>query len=135
MSIACGRCELTNTLSTVDFFFGIDGKKDSYKINQTSIKTSITSTTDISFPFNSMSTEAKYKGIYIPVLHVPGLLLVKRNESAIDKYGQVVAGSIIDIWPIIVINIVLLLAAGTIIWTIVSNKFKQSIFEFAFTRS
>lgn len=59
----------------------------------------------------------------MPLLYIPGLLIMSKNESSVEKYARVVAGSIYDIWPVIVINMVLTLLAGTIIWLLVSQSF------------
>lgn len=123
MRTACKYCDLNNGSAAIDYYYDQQGNRESMKHNDSAMRMNITSSAHISFPLSRRNKELKYQGTYMPLLYIPGLLIMSKNESSVEKYARVVAGSIYDIWPVIVINMVLTLLAGTIIWLLVSQSF------------
>lgn len=55
------------------------------------------------------------------VLEVPGVVVLKRrgDKSIQQYYEQVMTGSLLDTWPVIIMTVLLMYAVGVIIWFLV----------------
>lgn len=60
-------------------------------------------------------------GKFIPVVSVPGLIVVRRKSIYNSQFlTKVTANSVFDAWPVIVITLVMTLLAGNVMWFLVS---------------
>ncbi len=57
---------------------------------------------------------------FIPVISVPGIVVIQKKSTDNGLLTKVMANSIFDSWPIIVFTLVTALLAGIIIWILVS---------------
>jgi len=75
---------------------------------------------DLNFPVTASSVRGSQYSKYLPVLQVPGMLVIKRHEEVESEvYQRVVTSSIFDNWPIFVLATVTMMLAGIIIWILV----------------
>ena len=57
---------------------------------------------------------------FIPVISVPGIVVIEKKKTDKGLLTQVMANSIFESWPIFVFTLVTALLAGIIIWILVS---------------
>ena len=79
----------------------------------------------LSFPVTVTSPRGSEFSKFVAVLEVPGVLVIKRRDdkSAQRYYEQVITGSVVDTWPVITIILLIIYAAGVIVWFLVSSFF------------
>lgn len=75
---------------------------------------------DLNFPVTASSVRGSQYSKYLPVLEVPGMLVIERHEEfQSEVYQRVVTSSIFDNWPIFVLAILTMMLAGILIWILV----------------
>lgn len=76
---------------------------------------------DLNFPVTAASVRGSQYSKYLPVLEVPGMVVIERNEAGVQSevYQKVVTSSILDNWPILVLAILTMVLAGIVIWILV----------------
>ena len=75
---------------------------------------------DLNFPVTASSVRGSQYSKYLPVLEVPGMLVIERHEEVQSEvYQRIVTSSIFDNWPIFVLATVTMMLAGIIIWILV----------------
>jgi len=75
---------------------------------------------DLNFPVTAASVRGSQYSKYLPVLEVPGMVVIERNEGVQSEvYQKVVTSSILDNWPILVLAILTMVLAGIVIWILV----------------
>lgn len=75
---------------------------------------------DLSFPITAASVRGSQFSKYLPVLEVPGMLVIERHEEVQSAvYQRVVTSSIFDNWPIFVLATLTMMLAGIVIWILV----------------
>ena len=75
---------------------------------------------DLNFPVTAASVRGSQYSKYLPVLQVPGMLVIERHEEAQSEvYQKVVTSSILDNWPILALATMTMVLAGIIIWILV----------------
>ncbi|KAL9950402.1 hypothetical protein ACROYT_G042890 [Oculina patagonica] len=78
---------------------------------------------ELSFPVTATSVRGSQYSKYLPVIQVPGMLVIKRRETEEPGvYQKVVTSSIFDNWPIFVFAILTMMLAGIVIWILDSRK-------------
>lgn len=76
---------------------------------------------DLSFPVTVSSVRGSQFSKYLPVIQVPGMVVIKRNSLELPGvYQRVVTASIFDSWPIFLFAILSMILAGIVIWILVS---------------
>ena len=75
----------------------------------------------ISFPVIKTQAygDTKYSK-FIPVISVPGIVVIKKKGTDSGLLTKVTANSIFDSWPIFVFSLVTAILAGIIIWFLVN---------------
>lgn len=75
---------------------------------------------DLSFPVTTTTVRGSQFSRYLPVIQVPGMLVIQRNEPEVPGvYQKVVTSSIFDNWPVFVFAILTMILAGKIVWILV----------------
>ncbi|XP_048584343.1 phosphatidylinositol phosphatase PTPRQ-like [Nematostella vectensis] len=110
----CGVCQNSPT------FLDITSPQD----NATIMKENLDATMDMSFPVSAIKGQVNVAGLYVPLVKIPGVLVLSRQEPAAARYAKVVVSSIFQCWPIVVINVCFMLLAGVIIWALEHGRNK-----------
>lgn len=88
--------------------------------NKTKLIYSNTSNSDeFVFPVTKTSYGHSAYSKFIPVIQVPGVVVVTRKGDLSMVLTKVAGGSVLQSWPISVITILLAMLAGIIIWFLV----------------
>jgi len=89
--------------------------------NTTSVPADIVVEEKISFPVTKTQAfgDTEYSK-FIPVINVPGILVIGKKGTDRGFLTKVVANSIFYSWPVFVLALVTALLAGIIIWILVS---------------
>lgn len=74
---------------------------------------------DLNFPVTASTVRGSPFSKYLPVIKVPGMLVIKRIEEVPGVYQKVVTSSIFDNWPIFAIAFLTMMLAGISIWILV----------------
>ncbi|XP_048579408.1 phosphatidylinositol phosphatase PTPRQ isoform X2 [Nematostella vectensis] len=104
---ACGLCR--------DQLTALDLGDPQY--NLTSFKDDLSDSMDISFPVYAVKGKVQVRGVYVPMVRIPAVLLLSRSqESKVERYARVVGTSMLQCWPLVAINVVMMILAGQVIW-------------------
>ena len=123
-SFSCGRCLRSDygRISNIDYVN--DGKNGwANKRSLRDMKENIDEDLEaISFPIYGKMEMRTYlnNNIFVPVVKHPGVVFFTVKESIsqqVDYMLEAVAG----VWPIFIVNIVLIMLSGLIIWSLVST--------------
>jgi nitrate reductase NapE component len=117
-SSCCGTCSGT----VVDFDrdgLGEIAEKDTYP----DLLKSLDQSTSFAFPIVGFAGTNKYKSQFgfIPAVETPGMVVMVKKKSA-ENITLTVLWSVFGIWPILLINVVLALIAGIVMWMLVGRE-------------
>ena len=78
----------------------------------------------VQFPVTLTSLPGESSFTFVPVLNVPGLVVLKRrgNKAAQKFYEKVITGSVMDAWPVLAVSVLMFYNMGVIVWFLVSAK-------------
>ena len=95
------------------------GRCDAYRHNYLT-SSNITREGQISFPVTRTQAigDTAYSK-FVPVISVPGFVVVKRRNSPIPTLTKLLTNSIFESWPVCVLALLTSLLAGIIIWILV----------------
>ena len=81
---------------------------------------------DLIFPVARFQFQQTYLGYnYIPIVNVPGFALITLKIKEQEFYARAAASSLYDCWPYFAIYTVMMVAAGIIIWILVSSDYER----------
>lgn len=85
---------------------------------------SIDQATTFAFPIMGYPGTNKYNSHFgfIPAVEAPGMVVMVKKKSS-DNLALTVLKSVFGIWPILVINVLLAVIAGIVIWMLVCEKY------------
>ncbi|XP_057300635.1 uncharacterized protein LOC130634855 isoform X2 [Hydractinia symbiolongicarpus] len=127
----CGFCARAgNKRTTVDFVsngkFGF-----SCKPNINRVVEDIDDFTEISFPLSSNpipDDNGNISSVYVPLLKYPGAVLILRDDGMASYVTKIVA-DIFKVWPIFLLNIILILISGILIWALENYRSADNDFS------
>ncbi|XP_074610736.1 uncharacterized protein LOC141865386 isoform X1 [Acropora palmata] len=72
----------------------------------------------VQFPVTLTSLPGESSFTFVPVLNVPGLVVLKRrgNKAAQKFYEKVITGSVMDAWPVLAVSVLMFYNMGVIVW-------------------
>ena len=118
----CGTClrSSNNGLSIIDFVN--DGRNGwAQKASQKQVLDSIDKNVDLSFPVYGRDEWTTVGGYpYVPVAQHPGFVLVISRDGVSEQIDSMMQ-ALVDIWPILLINTLLITLSGFCIWALVST--------------
>lgn len=76
----------------------------------------------INFPVSKTSYGQSEYSKFVPVITVPGVLVITRKSDLSKVLTQVASGSALSSWPIAVVTVVMATLAGIIIWFLVGIR-------------
>ena len=78
------------------------------------------------FPISLTTPRGSKSSKFVAVLEVPGVLVIKRRgDKSIQRYYEkVMTDSLLDTFLVIILSLLMVYAAGVIIWFLVSSLFK-----------
>ena len=78
----------------------------------------------VQFPVTLTSLPGESSFTFVPVLNVPGLVVLKRrgNKAAQKFYEKAITGSVMDAWPVLAVSVLMFYNMGVIVWFLVSAK-------------
>lgn len=79
------------------------------------------------FPVTKTSYGHSAYSKFIPVIQVPGVVVVTRKGDLSMILTEVASGSVLQSWPISVVTILMAMLAGIIIWFLVRIMLAQSV--------
>lgn len=79
------------------------------------------------FPVTKISYGHSAYSKFIPVIQVPGVVVVTRKGDLSMILTEVASGSVLQSWPISVVTILMAMLAGIIIWFLVCIMLAQSV--------
>lgn len=79
------------------------------------------------FPVTKTSYGHSAYSKFIPVIQVPGVVVVTRKGDLSMILTEVASGSVLQSWPISVVTILMAMLAGIIIWFLVCIMLAQSV--------
>lgn len=79
------------------------------------------------FPVTKISYGHSAYSKFIPVIQVPGVVVVTRKGDLSMILTEVASGSVLQSWPISVVTILMAMLAGIIIWFLVRIMLAQSV--------
>lgn len=72
------------------------------------------------FPVTMTSQRQSVYSKFIPVIRVPGVVIITRKKEISVILTKVTSGSVLQSWPITVLTASIAMLAGIIIWSLVS---------------
>lgn len=78
----------------------------------------------VQFPVTLTSLPGESSFTFVPVLNVPGLVVLKRSgDKAAQKfYENVITSSVMGAWPVLAASVLMFYNMGAIVWFLVSVK-------------
>ena len=121
-SFACGICKRTTNAGLSALDFNKNGKNGwAEKRSISDVQRDIDSYVYVSFPILGQQELTYFLGnAFVPVIKHPGVVFFIIKES-LDQQVASMIKSVLDIWPIVVINVLMIAVAGIIIWSLVSR--------------
>ena len=104
--------------------FDHDGQGNlSVKATYPDLVKSIDQATTFAFPIMGYPDTDKYNSHFgfIPAVETPGMVVLVKKQSA-DNLALTVLKSVLGIWPMLLINVLLAVLAGIVMWMLVCNK-------------
>ena len=74
---------------------------------------------EVVFPVTKTSYGQSAYSKFVPVIKVPGVVVITRKTDLSMVLTQVASGSVLQSWPISVVTIVMAMLAGIVIWFLV----------------
>ena len=81
----------------------------------------IDTTTQVTFPLTSAPADGSFKAEFVIMSKYPGALFIVRKPSTSDQVAKMLL-KLLEILPMLVINMLMMLVAGTIVYMVVSYK-------------
>ena len=115
---------ITSTLTKVisDLLLDTCGKCEDYTTKIIYSNKSDDSNGLINFPVSKTSYGQSEYSKFVPVITVPGVLVITRKSDLSKVLTQVASGSALSSWPIAVVTVVMATLAGIIIWFLVGIR-------------
>lgn len=111
---------ITTELTSVISALLIETCGECQEYNDTKIKYSDQAHSDeILFPVTKTSYGSSEYSKFVPVIQVPGVVVVTRKGDLSMVLTEAAGGSVLQSWPISVITILLAMLAGVIMWFLV----------------
>lgn len=119
---------ITSGLTKVISKLLIDSCGECEEYNKTKLVYSNESQSDeFVFPVTKTSYGLSAYSKFIPVIQVPGVVVVTRNGDLSDILSEAASESVLQSWPIPVLTILIAMLAGIIMWFLVRIMHVQSV--------
>ena len=122
VTLACCQTCLEHGTSNINYFQDGEGNP-SIKTSDINVKSSVSLSTDFSFPvygFNGQEWYSKYYG-YAAIVDVVGTVFFTKKPDYSLTQGNALLGAVISIMPFLAIAMIFAYIAGVIIWALVST--------------
>ncbi|XP_057300471.1 uncharacterized protein LOC130632586 isoform X2 [Hydractinia symbiolongicarpus] len=124
---SCGTCERPSGVRNTTLDKKLNGR-GSYaeKANFNKVVKEIDGYTDLTFPVIGFSGLVEYFGYkYVSLLHRPGVVLIVRDKPISEIVVEMIF-MVLSIWPLILLNLIMMTAAGFLVWILEGYHMRAS---------
>ena len=129
----CGICNTPNGPRKTVLNLFRDGRKGfALKSSEKKAIAQVDGYTDISFPITANKMLDEFLGYpFVPLIDHPGVIVIVKEKNINDIVIDMIM-SILGLWPLFMINLVLMFLAGLVMWMLVCDILISMFFFFLF---
>ena len=117
---SCGECQTTNGIVKTVLDKDRNGRGVfAEKSSQLRTVEDIDEITDFTFPIISGTFAEEFMGYpFVPLIKYPGMMLIVKDKSINEIVLDMIL-MILSVWPLILINLLMMILAGYLVWLLV----------------